>query len=263
MNTKRNERDRAFTLIELVISTALMALILVSAYVCLNAGLAGRRLVEPRAEAIQSARVALALLTQDLRGACVLPGDSALLGMQRTLGKSEADNLDFATHNYTPKRVNEGDFCEVSYYVLPDPQTGHLSLWRRQNPTLAPDPLAGGEKRELAPEILGLQLEYSDGDDWYADWGKVVGAAKAESSQKEKSNLEGLPTAVRITLMMDANPWAKTDQQTGERKVEPPLVFQTVAYLNLAAAQNNNSSTSSSGSDNPGTEGNPTTGTAN
>ena len=52
-------RRAAFTLIELVISTALMALILTAAYACLSAGLAGRKLVEPRTEILQSARVVL------------------------------------------------------------------------------------------------------------------------------------------------------------------------------------------------------------
>jgi prepilin-type N-terminal cleavage/methylation domain-containing protein len=242
--------NRAFTLIELVISTALMSLILVSAYLCLNAGLAGKKLIEPRAEAIQSARVALAMMSQQLRCACILPGDSALLGMQRALGAAEADNLDFATHYYTPRRGDEGDFCEVSYYVQPDPQTGRLGLWRRQNPRLAPDPLVGGEKQEIIPDILGLQLEYTDGVDWYATWGQVEGAAKAANSQIDHPNWDGLPLAVRITLLLDPNPNSPVNAGTGERQTEPPLVFQTVAYLNLAeaASDNNNNGSSNSGS---------------
>ncbi|MGA2871553.1 MAG: prepilin-type N-terminal cleavage/methylation domain-containing protein, partial [Verrucomicrobiota bacterium] len=139
--------NRAFTLIEVVISSALMALILVSAYLCLSAGVAGKNIVEPRADIFQTVRVTLALLTADLRGACPLPGDSAFLGMKRMVGDTEADNLDFATHNYTPRRAQEGDFCETSYYVQQDPQSGHFSLWRRRNPTLAPDPMSGGSHR--------------------------------------------------------------------------------------------------------------------
>lgn len=226
----------AFTLIEVVISAALMALILVSAYLCLNAGMMGKKVVEPRADIIQGARVSLALLTADLRGACPLSKDFAFLGMQRMVGEVEADNLDFATHNYTPRRAREGDFCEVSYYLEPDADTGHFSLWRRRNPTLAPDPLAGGRKEELVKDVLGLRLEYSDGTDWFDNWGEVQGKAKAENSRREQSNLDGLPEAVRITLLLDSNPKSKTDPQTGERKIEPPLVFQTVAYLNLADA---------------------------
>ena len=40
--------NHAFTLMELIVSSSLMAMILVSSYVCLNAGMHGRRLVQQR-----------------------------------------------------------------------------------------------------------------------------------------------------------------------------------------------------------------------
>lgn len=240
----KNGSRRGFTLIEIVISSALMSLILVSAYLCLNAGMAGKKMVEPRADIFQSARVALALVSADLRGACRLPGDSAFLGMKRMVGEVQSDNLDFATHNYTPRHALEGDFCEVSYYAEQNPQTGRFSLWRRRNPTLAPDPLSGGSKEEIARDVLGARFEYSDGLDWYENWGEVKGAAKAANSQKEQSNLSGLPKAVRITLLFDSNPKSKANPQTGERVMEPPLVFQTVARLELADISSADPSTS-------------------
>lgn len=245
-------RHNAFTLIEVVISSALMALILVSAYLCFNACIKGQELVEPRADILQTARVTLALVAADLRGACPIPGDSAFLGMKRMMGGVEADNLDFATHNYTPRHPREGDFCEVSYYVEQDPQSGRYSLWRRRNPTLASDPLSGGRQEEIAADILGVRFEYSDGTDWYDTWGAVQGAARAENSQRDQGNLQGLPAAVRITLLLDSNPKSKADPQTGERVIEPPLVFQTVARLNLAEV--------SSGSGNSGNNSNPDSG---
>ena len=244
-------KSNAFTLIEVVISSALMALILVSAYLCLSAGMKGQKLIEPRADIFQTARVTLALLSADLRATCPLPGDSEFLGMKRMIGEVEADNLDFATHNYTPRHAHEGDFCETSYYVEQNPQSGRFSLWRRRNPMLAPNPLDGGSKEEIAPDVLGVRFEYFDGVDWFDDWGEVKGRATAENSQRQQSNLEGLPEAVRITLMMDSNPKSKVNLQTGERVIEPPLVFQTVAYLNLAdAAQNDGGSPTDNSSGN-------------
>src|SRR5439155_7733176 len=121
-----------FTLIELVISAGLMTMILVSAYFCLSAGFSSQKLIEPRAEIIQNARVALAIMSADLRGACPLSTNNQFLGMHRTVGEMDADNLDFATHNYTPHRTHEGDFCEVSFYVDKDPVSGTCTLWRRR-----------------------------------------------------------------------------------------------------------------------------------
>jgi len=235
----------AFTLIEMMISSALMALILVSAYLCLGAGFSAQKLIEPRAEIIQNARVALAIMAADLRAACPLSKDEDFIGMTRMLGEVEADNLDFATHNYTPRRAREGDFCQESFYLDKDLETGQFSLWRRRNPTIAPDALSGGSKEEIAKGVVGLKLEYFDGLDWYDSWGEVKEPGKDQNSSREANNLSGLPEAVRITLLMDSNPRKKNpDIATDEEKPEPPLVFQTVARLNLAEVTQDNSTSS-------------------
>ena len=227
-----------FTLIEVMISAALMAMILVSAYLCLNAAVATQRMVEPRVDMVQSARVAMALITADLRCACPLSKDAAFLGMHRTLGEAQADNLDFGTHNYTPRRQGEGDFCQASYFLDQDPVTGQLALWRRRNPRIAPDPLSGGTREEIVRGVAGLKFEYYDGFDWYDTWGDVEGKGKAETSQRSRANLTGMPEAVRITLWLNVKPEAKLTREdtSGDKEtVEPPLAFQTVARLNLAA----------------------------
>ena len=242
----------AFTLIEVVISSALMALILTSAYVCLHAGLSSQKMIEPRADIIQNARVALALMTADLRNACPLSKDSDFIGMHRMVGDADADNLDFGTHHYSPRRAREGDFCEISYFVDKDPQTGRMSLWRRRDPTLALDPLSGGHREEIAKGIAGVRFEYSDGLDWYSTWGNASGRGKEQSSQRDQPNLSGLPEAVRITLALDSNP-KSTAVPSEERSPEPPFIFQTVARLELAAkVRNAASSTSQNGSGSPG-----------
>ena len=138
----------------MVISSALMALILVSAYMCLSAGFSAQKLIEPRAEIIQNARVAMAFMTADLRSRLPVVARNDFLGMTRTFGEVEADNLDFATHNYTPRQPREGDFCEESFYLDKDAGTGQFSVWRRRNPTIAPDALSGGSKEEIARGVV-------------------------------------------------------------------------------------------------------------
>jgi prepilin-type N-terminal cleavage/methylation domain-containing protein len=260
----------AFTLIEVVISSALMAMIIVSSYLCFSAAIAGRKSLEPRLEVIQNARVAMALMTADLRAACPLGTNAAFLGMHRTSGDVIADNLDFATHNYTPKHPREGDFCQMSYYLDRDPDAGGFKLWRRRNPTIALDPLSGGSKEEIASGVLGLQFEYFDGLDWYDTWGDITG--KAQTSQRDQPNLAGMPEAVRITIWFSAEPRRKNEaspedrpreenqpreNQAPENQVreeqprEATMVFQTVARLNLASASSSGGS-SGSGDSNGG-----------
>jgi len=245
-----------FTLIELVISAALMALILVSAYLCMSACVSSQKLIELRIEAFQSARVAMAIMAADLRAACPLSKEFQFVGMRRTLGEVEADNLDFATHNYTPRRPREGDFCEVSFFLQPDRESGKFSLWRRRNPTIAPDPLSGGSREEIARGLRGLRFEYYDGYEWYDTWGEAEGNGKKQSSLRDQPNLSGMPEAVRITLWFESDSRSKTATAPENEAPEPPLRFQTVARLNLAAASSGssgNGSSDNSGQATPGT----------
>ncbi len=194
-----------------MISSALMALILVSAYLCLGAGFSAQKMIEPRAEIIQNARVAMAILSADLRAACPLSKTDDFLGMTRSVGDMEADNVDFGTHNYTPRRAHEGDFCQESIYLDKNPGTGQFSLWRRRNPTIGLDALTGGTKEEIAQGVVGLKVEYFDGTDWFDTWGDVD--PKKQNSAKQQSNLTGMPEAVRITLLMDSNPKKKSQHR--------------------------------------------------
>jgi type II secretion system protein J len=231
------ENETGFTLIEVVVSAALMAIILVCAYLCLSACLASQKTIEPRADVLQNARVAMALMTGDLRNACPLSSDNPFLGMQRMLGQVEADNLDFATHNYTPRQPRESDYCEVSYYVDKDPDSGQYCLYRRRNPTLAPDPLSGGTREEIAQGVLGVRFEYFDGTDWYDTWGNAEhpeNTAAGNAASLLEANDQGMPEAVRITLLLDSDPQSKpaTDNETPPQGT--PLVFQSVVRLVLA-----------------------------
>ncbi len=108
--------NAAFTLLELVISAAIGAMILTAAALCLNASIASQKMIDPRVDAMQCARVALALMSADLRAACPLDKSYAFLGDHRVIGDMEADNIDFATHNYSPRHPREGDYCETSYF---------------------------------------------------------------------------------------------------------------------------------------------------
>lgn len=233
---------RAFTLIELVISVAIGALVLGSAYLCLNAGFAAQRLIEPRADAFQNARVALELICADLRGACAFASGPEFVGFHRKLGEVDADNLDFATRNHTPRGVGQGDYCEQSLYLEKNPRTGEFSLLRRRNPRTGFDPLSGGSREEIATGLKGFRLEYYDGFEWYDTWGEmkssrpapgattsIAKAAPASASASAASSLlppnaSGLPEAVRVTLRF----------QPASRKsdaAEAPLVFQSIARI--------------------------------
>lgn len=226
-------RTSAFTMIELIISTALTAVVLAGAYACLSAGLSSQRLVEPRTEVLQTARVILGRISADLRCATPLPQGPPFLGSRRQLGDASADVVDFATRNHTPRRPGEGDFCETSLYLERHPQSGKLTLFRRRNPRLAFDPLSGGTREELATDLAGFRLEYYDGWEWFDSWGDPqAGSLKSEVSTP-KPNQIGLPEAVRITLSFESS--SRPANVPSDRGIEaaPPLTFQTIVRVNV------------------------------
>ena len=229
-----------FTLVELMISAALMAVLLGAAYACLRAGLETRKVIEPRGDSLQTGRVAMDLIAADLRLAGPLHKGPQFLGMQRRISGVEADNLDFATLNHTPQHPGEGDYCSVSWYADQDPVSGELHLWRRRNPMMAFDPLSGGDREEIAAGVRGLQLEYYDGFDWYDTWGDPQGEVKQQNSNRDRPNLTGMPEAVRITLLIDSEPAtrpsksASSDSAADNNGAAPPLRVHTVVRLNLA-----------------------------
>jgi prepilin-type N-terminal cleavage/methylation domain-containing protein len=221
-----NQGRRAFTLIELVISGALMSVILAAGYVCLTTGTSSQNLVEARSDAAQTARVALGMIAADLRSAVPLSEEYEFIGMQRTLDDIQADNLDFATRNYVPKRQGEGDWCETSYFVQKDPKSGEYVLYRRRDPTPDPEPLSGGNPEEIARGVRAFRLEYYDGWDWYDEWGDPLG--KQKFSALPDPNVSGLPEAVRIVLSLT------TGEKVPEGMTAPELVVETTARLNMA-----------------------------
>ena len=234
-------------------------MILTGAYFCMSGGFASQKLIEPRLEALQNARVALALISADLRAACPLSKDRMFLGMHRMLGAMRADNLDFATHNYTPRRAREADFCQESIFLDKDPGSGRFSLWRRRNPANALDPLSGGRREQIATGVRGLQFEYFDGFDWYETWGDVEKRGKAQTSARVQPNLTGMPEAVRVTLWLDTGPAPAAPGLVDKGSNAPPLVFQTVARLNLAAVSSKTpgASSATSNPDNSNSSGQP------
>lgn len=228
----RHQR-RGFTLIEVMVSGVLMAIVLAAAYACLHAGLRTQQWIDPRLDALQGGRVVLALLVADLRAAAPLAPDNEWVGLRREVGGSRQDRLDIGTLNHTPRRTGQGDFGQVGYWVEPDPETGVPTLWRRRNPGLGPDPFSGGRREALVSGVRHFALEYHDGFEWFDNWGDPRERVKAAMSNRTMYNVTGMPRAVRIRLHLD--PGRRPDREgaarPGESRAEPPLQFHTVVQV--------------------------------
>ena len=251
MTHQQNHDIKGFTLVELLISVSLMTGILMASYVCLQAALTGRSIVEDRSDAIQTARVVMEMIATDLRSADRLSEQHEILGLDRTLEGIEADNIDFVTRHHTPNFPMEADYCEVSYFVVQHPETGRFVLLRRRDALPDDKPLEGGQRQVLIDDLLGLKFEYYDGWDWYDDWGDAE--TPEQTTESEESSLiasagrVGFPEAVRVSLMIPEKSETKpapTANPVAETQQTPPgaLVFQTIVRLNLAHSETEESS---------------------
>jgi hypothetical protein len=239
-----------------MLSTALMAMILATVALCLRAAVAGRTMIDSRGDALQSARVAMSLLTADLRAAYPLSQDIEFIGMRRTLDGGDADNIDFATLNHSPHGSEESDVCAVSYFVDREIESGTFTLSRRRNavPVVEPgaDPLRGGTRETIAEGVRGFRLEYYDGLYWHDEWGDPQGRRRPPDSLLAAANLTGMPEAVRITISIKSESRSQPGRSE-RRESEPPLILQTVVRLNLAGIGATGSAASSDTSGNLGT----------
>ena len=233
MHTDRGDHS-AFTLIELIVSTSLMAIILGSAYLCFGAGIESRKVIETRADIAQTARVALALLSADLRAATPLSAENDFLGMKREIDGMEANNLDFATHHYRPAGPSQADWAETSYYVDKDSESELFHLYRRRDPTPDPEATTGGSKELIAENVRGLRFLFYDGFDWHEEWGDPSG--KQQFSELPPANIVGIPEAIQITLALGPPNEVVTSSTTATNRPRS-LVFQTIVRPELAGSR--------------------------
>ena len=181
---------RGFTLIELVISLTIVALIVLAVNASLSIGLQAADKGQGRGSENQRARAALTLITRQLKSAYPL-------ALQTEKGISVyfnggRDELNFVA---TTARAEVGGLEKVTYFIRD--QRGHRSLWlRTAAPALPADLLNDREGKlwqetEILPDIEDVKWEYlrqlptQNDTEWIDRW----------SGKDERQ----LPLAVRLS----------------------------------------------------------------
>ncbi len=228
---------RGFTLVEMIVATTIVVGIMGTTVACMTSGTKSEKIVSLRSGVLQTARVALDRVAADLRLAVPLHPDSAFVGIDRVIEEvgMEADNVDFATRNYRPRRIGEGDICEASYFVGRDQQTGEWCLYRRRDPSPDDRPFEGGVRERIARGVRGFRLEYSDGVLWENHWGRDPRERDMPTNAMDVGPIAPLPDAVRISIAI-APP---LDPRRPPNPDVEPFVFQRVVRLQFAERYRN------------------------
>ena len=196
--TRRAATRPAFTIVEIISASVVIALIAGATTLALARSLKTREIVWARFESLRYAGAAADLIAHDIQALnresdplharlAIFDGISAL--------DQPADQLLLLSRGTRPVRATspqaEGPIHSVQYRVQGRPAAaaagpeGTLTLWRRADPFPQDYQDGGGVATPMVDQLVALSIEAYDGVDWFPDW---------------DSDLDGLPHAVRITV---------------------------------------------------------------
>ncbi len=186
----RNRRSAAFTLLELILTLSLIAMLSLSMYGALNAAFKARASGMRQMAGIGPATIAMDFIEQDLQSVLAPQGTLAgpFVGYAMGSPGREGDSLDFYSigrdfgANDSP--LAEG-FRRVQLGIKADAQTNLLV--RRVTRNVLAQSVPEPDEEVIAKDILALSITYYDGTSWYEEW---------DSTLQE----DAMPLAVQITV---------------------------------------------------------------
>lgn len=195
-NTGARGFSDGFTLIEILVATAIASLILLMAYASYRSIFDSIKRSTGRSEFYENVNLAIMKIDQDLSSTYYTRNNKNITFISENMkGNSR---LDFVTVNHNDYKfsgtlrtsVRESDVKEVGYYLSEDKNTmGLFHLIKREKFNYwEDDPLSGGIENVLLPNVVSLTFEFKKGNDWDDDW------------DSRQNNL--FPKAVKTTLVV-------------------------------------------------------------
>lgn len=211
---------KGFTLLEVLISVAILAAMSLLMYSGLHRSLEAKQKVEWKDEGVHSARIAINKMTEDLSQA--FTANSLLKGQDsryETGFKGTAEGVDFSTfsHLHYARDAKDTDSVTVGY-SLERNDAGLSDLYRRESTRLSEDLDKGGDSYAILENVKTLKLSYYDSGktEWVQEW-----------SAASVSTMGRIPQAVKIELTV-------VEQNGGEEGKEgKEVAYQTMTLLPL------------------------------
>lgn len=210
---------KGFSLIEVMISVAILAAIGLMLNSLLSGTLTSKSRVEKRDELLHAARIGITKITEDLSQAFL--ASAPLKGKESTYAtglKGNETQVDFSTlsHFHYQKNAKDTDQVTVGYRLESD-QDGLSRLYRRQTPRLSDKIDREGVEFSILENVKVFKLSYYDAskEEWVQEWD-----TESISTQRK------LPMAIKIELtLVDVD-------ESGEGQ-DKEHVFSTVAAIDL------------------------------
>ena len=219
MKLKHNKNRKAFTLVELILASAIGAFILLVAAATLRTNSTAAEAVNQNTLLADEVRFAANLIRTDLANLYrdKNPLTVRFVGTIEETDLGVASNISFRAAVPAKARPNqpEADIYEIQYFLKTDNQKSCLVRRICPNVTIKDQALtseettitAAGILMPVSENIITFQIMYFDGTNWLYEW-----------SDQEQS----LPKLVEITLIAahpDADPQSDPSQSTLSRTI--------------------------------------------
>lgn len=196
---------RGMTLLEILVSMAVLAMISLLIYGAFDSLSRGRRAEALRADRARQGRDAMERIVRELQSAFLslhTPSSPALITRQTAFvatSTSNFDRVDFASfaHRRITAEAHESDQAEIGFFAVKDPDVDDkMDLVRREESPIDVsgilDPKRGGVINILAEDIDHFDLRYLDPltGNWVETW----------DSTSVSGQLNRLPLEVRVEL---------------------------------------------------------------
>lgn len=213
---RRDRRERGLTLLEIMVSLGVIALIATLIYGALDGMARSREGLARIGDRYHQGRTAMSRLTRELQSAYIsahTPVNPALVTRSTIFfGKdsSREDRVDFTSfaHRRLKRNAHESDQCELSYFLARDPNvSGKMDLVRREDTQIDLNPNKEGTVLVVAEDVSEFDLRYFDPltQLWTDSW----------DSLQATGQFGRLPSQVRVSLVLNHGPGDK------------PIRFQT------------------------------------
>lgn len=223
------KRQQGFTLIEVLIAIAVLAIMMTLAWSSITGAVTAKRNLEDSQERDHEIRVGLARMVRDLSSAYISANEEQSVLERRTMfiGKSDGtvDELKFSSmaHRILWANANESEQTIITYQAEADLEDSSLTnLVRREQRRPTNDTSSRRDKEPAELDVLirdveRVKLEYYDWKDksWKERW---------DSTQADGERGR-VPTRVRITLEIEQED-ADGDKEVVKYVTQARLVLQ-------------------------------------
>ncbi len=233
-SSKRRSQTRGLTLIELLVSMAILAFISVLVFASVDGMRRSRAGVDRITDRYREGRLAMNRISREIQSTYLSahePIDQSIRVITTSfIGEpgSPAARLDFNSFSHRRLRENlrESDQVEISYFGSDNPdEDGVVDLARRE---AMPDeePLEGGKVEILATNIDLFDLEYLD---------PLTGIWREEWDSTSVVGEQGrLPLAVKVVLVLNGGTRGRDEGSRGKIRLVAKIPIQIQDTLNFA-----------------------------